>query len=32
MAQPILADELHRYEIGAKLRALRLTKNLGSSS
>lgn len=29
MAQPTLADELHRYEIGAKLRALRLKKKLG---
>jgi len=27
--QQILADELHRYEIGAKLRALRLKKKLG---
>lgn len=29
MAQPTLADELHRYEIGPKLRALRLKKKLG---
>ncbi|MEO8678347.1 MAG: XRE family transcriptional regulator [Vicinamibacterales bacterium] len=29
MAQPTLTDELHRYDIGAKLRALRLKKKLG---
>ena len=29
MAQPTLTDELHRYEVGAKLRALRLKKKLG---
>lgn len=29
MAQPILIDELRRYEIGEKLRALRLKKKLG---
>jgi transcriptional regulator with XRE-family HTH domain len=29
VAQPTLTDELHRYEIGAKLRALRLKKKLG---
>ena len=29
MAHPTLADELHRYEIGGKLRALRLKKKLG---
>ena len=29
MAQPTLTDELHRYEIGDKLRALRLRKKLG---
>ena len=29
MAKPTLTDELHRYEIGAKLRALRLKKKLG---
>ena len=29
MAQPTLTDELRRYEIGAKLRALRLKKKLG---
>ncbi len=29
MAQPTLSDELHRYEVGAKLRALRLKKKLG---
>ena len=29
MAQTTLADELRRYEIGGKLRALRLKKKLG---
>ncbi len=29
MTQPTLADELHRYDIGVKLRALRLKKKLG---
>ena len=29
MAQPTLTDELHRYEIGGKLRSLRLKKKLG---
>jgi transcriptional regulator with XRE-family HTH domain len=29
MVQPTLTDELHRYEIGAKLRSLRLKKKLG---
>jgi transcriptional regulator with XRE-family HTH domain len=29
MAQPTLTDELRRYEIGEKLRALRLKKKLG---
>ena len=29
MAQPTLTDELRRYEIGSKLRALRLRKKLG---
>ena len=29
VAQPTLTDELHRYEVGAKLRALRLKKKLG---
>jgi transcriptional regulator with XRE-family HTH domain len=29
VTQPTLTDELHRYEVGAKLRALRLKKKLG---
>ena len=29
MTQPTLAYELHRYDIGVKLRALRLKKKLG---
>ena len=29
MSQPNLVDELRRYEIGEKLRALRLNKKLG---